>query len=91
MHAFACPGEDDLNGHGDRDGGREQDAFPAQPGRQGEQEQDDAGEEDEVAEGCVEAEPVVEELLADQPVRVRPFLVAELLSGVEGPYPAAAI
>ena len=83
VHALADPRKNDLQGDIDRDGEREQDAPLAEPGREGKQQEDDGAEEDEVAEGGVEAEAVVEHLLADQLVLVRALLVAELLRRVE--------
>ena len=55
----------------------------AEPTGEGEHQQKDRSEEKEVAEGGMEAEAVVERLLADHLAFVRAFLVAELLSRVE--------
>jgi hypothetical protein len=70
VHALARPGEDDLEGNDQRDAQRPQDAPLAEPGREREQQEEDGPEEDEVAEGGVEAEAVVEHLLADDLVLV---------------------
>src|SRR5205823_13120090 len=74
----------DLDGHGDWDGKREEGAPLTQASREREQQQNDGSEEDDVAEGGVEAEAVVECLLADQLLLVWALLVAELVSRIEG-------
>src|SRR5213080_3505607 len=83
VHGPADPCQHDLNRHGNGHREREENASLPGPRGQGEQQQQDGAEEDEIAESSVEAEAVVERLLADHLALVRATLVAELLRRVE--------
>src|SRR5262245_8433482 len=85
VHRLADPREHDLERDQQGDGEREQDLPPPEPSNEREQQQEDGAEEDQVTEAGVEAEAVVEGLLADQLAFVRTRLVAEFLGRIEGP------